>query len=208
MKEENEKGKIMKLKKTIWILIGLLAGLLTGYVRGFHPMSFWTLSDLAAKYGFWIFTVSLIAYFAKEEKEARLHSFFYMAAMCISYYGYLYFVKNRFYGKQFLFWVLFAIAASVYAGFIKKAADVGGKYEVIICSIPIILLGIEFADLCKLFLSYHTNFLQLVIDLAGVITLFLLFMKKKDGKFRLAFFFTSIGTIAAVCGFFLILWSF
>lgn len=164
----------------LWSIIGIGVGILTGYLRAFNPMSFWSFSDIAGRYGFWIFTVSLIAHLSNNKRNAGVHSFLYMIFMCIAYYGYLYLTKGFLYKKQFLLWGIFSVVASGYAVLIRIARDNQRKRDIAICVIPLTLLGIELMNMIYLFIQWHTSFLQVLIDFVGVITLGYLFSKGKQ----------------------------
>lgn len=195
----------MLIKKFSFVVMGILIGIITGYLRTFSPMSFWTFSDLAARYGFWIFSVSLISIMANHKKDAFINSFLYMIFMCISYYLFLYFKNDIFYWKQFSMWLIFSIFAAFYGYLLNK-----NKYEkgnIFVCSMPIVLLGIELMDLLKIFINWHTNFMQLMIDLVGFIILFMMLIKDKDKNYVKIMVFLTFGMIAIVCVIFLILWS-
>lgn len=196
-----------KIKYFVWIIGGVFIGLLTGYLRGFRSDSFWALSDIAGRYGFWIFTVSLIGAFAPNKKEAFINSFLYMFFMCVSYYMFLYCNKGIFYGKQLILWGIFAVLAAVYAFFLRKMRKKQNQYSVLICSIPIILLGIEGMNMLLLLIKYHTNFFQFVVDGIGTAVLTVLFVKKKEKSFTKKLVLFSFGTILSVCLCFLVLWS-
>lgn len=200
----------MKRKDTAAVILsiaGIGAGIMAGYLRSFSPMSFWSVSDIAGRYGFWILTVSLIAFFSESAKKAGLHGFLYMAFMCAAYYGYLYLVKDLLYVKQFIFWIIFAVIASAYSVLLRIAKGKQRKRDIAVCVIPISLIGIEFMDVLYNFLHYQTNFLQLLIDFIGVIVLSFLFSKGKLKKSRFAILGISFLIIIAVCLTFLILWS-
>lgn len=191
----------------LWSIIGIGIGILTGYLRAFNSMSFWTFSDIAGRYGFWIFTVSLIAYLSNNKKNAGVHSFLYMIFMCIAYYGYLYLTKGFLYKKQYLLWGLFSIAASGYAILIRIARDNQRKRDIVICVIPLTLLGIELINMLYIFIQWHTNFLQVLIDFVGVITMGYLFSKGKQKKNVCALLGISALIVVIVCIVFLMLWS-
>lgn len=169
----------MRKNQFFMILSGMLVGILTGYLRAFSPMSFWCFSDLAARYGFWILTVSMIGYFSGNRRKAMVNSLLYMITMCIFYYGYLYVDKGVLYIRQFVFWVLFSVFAAFYASLINKEKYQQMKYGFLIKCIPILLLVIEFVDTMLLFVGYRTNFMQMLIDFSGVVVLSVLFMRKK-----------------------------
>lgn len=194
----------------IYIILGVAIGILTGYLRGFPPygsLAFWMFSDLAGRYGFWIFSVSLIAYIAKNEKEAGITSFAYMLAMCIAYYTYLYMHKGILYKKEFVFWTFFAVFAAGCAVLIRVAKEKERKRDLAVCVVPLALLGIEFLQMVYFLYSYGTNVFQLIIDFIGVVTIGALFQHNRTRKSK-AIILGGAGIItAAVCGFYLILWS-
>lgn len=68
-----------KFKYIKWLFIGLIVGIITAYLRGFNSSTFWSLSVIAGRFGFWIFTVSLIAYYSKNKKDAFINNLFYGA---------------------------------------------------------------------------------------------------------------------------------
>lgn len=189
------------IKKFGMIVIGIVAGLITGYTRRFHPMSFWAFSDLAARYGFWILTVTLISITAENKKDAWLSSFLYMAFMCVSYYLFLYAKNGIFYGKQFILWLAFSVFAAFYSGLLNK------RRNAFLCSVPMILLGIEGLDLVSNFIKWHTNFMQLMIDFLGFVLLFMLFAKNQDKKYVKTMALFTFAVVAIVCTIFLVLWS-
>ncbi|MBR7020572.1 MAG: hypothetical protein IKI15_05915 [Lachnospiraceae bacterium] len=193
-----------------YILVGIAVGILTGYLRGFSPygpMAFWMFSDLAGRYGFWVFSVSVIAYIAKNEKEAGITDFAYMFAMCIAYYTYLYMHKGILYKKEFVFWTFFAALAAGYAVLLRVAKEKERKRDLVVCVIPLALLGIEFLQMVYFLYSYGTNVFLLVVDFVGVVTTGVLFQRNRTGKSK-AIILGGAGIITlAVCGFYLILWS-
>lgn len=189
------------IKKFGMIVIGIVIGLVTGYTRSFNPISFWAFSDLAARYGFWILTVTLIAITAENQKDAWLSSFLYMAFMCVSYYLFLYAKNGIFYGKQFILWLAFSVVAAFYSGLLSQ------KRNAFLCSVPMILLGIEGLDLLDVFVKWRSNFMQLMIDLVGFVLLFVLFAKNQDKKYVKTMALFTFAVVAIVCAIFLVLWS-
>lgn len=117
-------------------------------------------------------------------------------------------MNKSFYIKQFILWGLFSIVVASYSILIRKAKDNQGKMDLTICAIPIVLLGLEGIYLLDAFINFHTNFLQILIDLIGAITLIILFIKNKEKKIALKFLICTLGCIGTVCLFFIILWSF
>ena len=190
----------------IWILIGIGVGMLTGYLRAYNPASFWAFSDIAGRYGFWIFTVSLIAYFAENKKAARINSFVYMFCMCLAYYGYLYDVKGFLYVKQFIFWCIFAVIAAGYAMLIRDAKNHQRRRDRVICVIPLSLLAIEFMEMLYFFARSQTNFFQLIVDFAGAVVLGILFLRKRQNKYKFMVLGSTFLITAIVCVIFWILW--
>lgn len=166
------------MKKFIWIIVGILIGVLTGFLRSFNSFSLFSFSDIAGKYGFWILTVSLIAFFSKNKRSAFVNSFLYMFSMCVSYYTYLYLSSSFLYLKEFILWGIFSFIASIYAIYLNKNE---GKF---ISLIPIFLLSLEFSYVFVLLIKYHTNLFQFLVDFIGIIILLILYMKNKDSEFK------------------------
>jgi hypothetical protein len=163
-------------------VIGIIMGLLTGYLRSFNPRSLWTFSDIAGRYGFWILTVSVIALLLTSARKAAIGSFIYMVFMCISYYTYLYIKKNVIYMKQFVFWICFALLASGMAYLINCTKDKKYKYRQMIKVIPLLSLAIEGLNMVVFVLRYKTNLFQALIDCLGFIILSIMMTKKENNK--------------------------
>lgn len=162
------------------ILLGSLVGIITGYTRSYHPFSFWAFSDLADKYGFWIISVSIIAICSKNTKNAVLNTCLYMMFMCVFYYGYLYIEKDVLYIKQLILWMGFSVVASIYSGIINEVNNKASKKRFIINAVPLVVLFLELFFVAKMFVLYRTNFMQLIIDIVGMIILVFLFIYKKS----------------------------
>lgn len=162
------------------MLLGAFVGIITGYTRSYHPFSFWAFSDLADKYGFWIISVSIIAICSKNAKNAVLNTFLYMIFMCVFYYGYLYIEKDVLYIKQLILWMGFSVGASIYSGIINEVNNKTSKKRFIINAVPLIMLFLELIFVAEMFVLYRTNFMQVIIDIIGIVILAFLFIYKKS----------------------------
>jgi len=194
----NKQRSSLLVKHLFCIISGLVIGVVTGYFRAWHPMSLWGFSDLAGKYGFWILTVSLIAYTAAKPILALVNSLEYMICMCITYYLYLYFFKNTAYIKLFFLWACFASFVSWIAYLLNRAKLNQRKYDFLIYCLPLILLGIEGFDMLGNLLRYKTDLFQTMIDLAGFVILAVLFSRTRNHKERGLMFGISFAVIIPV----------
>jgi hypothetical protein len=174
--------KVKTIKFSGLAVIGIIIGLLTGYLRSYNPRSLWTFSDVAGRYGFWILTVSVIALLSTTARKAAIGSFVYMLFMCIAYYTYLYICKNVAYMKQFVFWICFALLTSGMAYLINRTKDEKYKYRRMVKVIPLLSLAIEGLNMVVCVLRYKTNLFQALVDCFGFIILSIMMARKENNK--------------------------
>lgn len=181
----------------IMVLIGIGMGLLTGYLRSFSSHSFWAFSDIAGRYGVWIFTVALIPCFARTIRTTRIYTFTYLISMCLAYYGYLYLAKGILYIKELLFWSAFTVITTIFVKYLFLGREQKLEKGYIVNAIPVILLSIEAISMIENFVEYRTNFLQMCVDIVAVVVLY--FAYNQDKVYKRKVLFVVVITVLIIC---------
>lgn len=66
--------------------------------------------------------------------------------------------------------------------FLNESKDSKANKKILFMIIPIVLLGMDMINMLDCFIKYQTNFLQLLIDLLGTVSLLFIFPKNKTKK--------------------------
>ena len=169
-------------------ICGILAGILTAYLRSFSPNSFLSISDIAVYLGFWVFTTGLAVLAASSAGEASVLSGLYLIFMCIAYYVYIDLQTGQFYWTHLIFWGAAAVVCVLYARPLWRAVREPDRTSIFFTGIPLVILLTEAGQLGRNFLLYRTHLLQPVFDLAAAATLLFLFCRTKRNRILTALF--------------------
>lgn len=167
------------------IVVGIVLGLASGYLTCYSPDTFLSLPDVAIFYGFWILLVCITAYTVNNLKDALLLPLMGMAAMHLSYYAFMYFVKRVPGSMHTMFWALFLIFAAGYSGllFRERTAKKAMKIGFIITALPLSVLYMEAVYLVKQFVLGGTHFPQMLFDVLSAVVLTAIFITKRDYRY-------------------------
>lgn len=161
--------------------MGIMVGVLCVLLRPLSPNSFWSFSDIINCWGFWVTSVCLIVYFSKDKKDAGINSFTYLILMNLTYYAGLYLRLGIMYWKQLLFWMVISLVG-LYLSRLVFYGKSEWKWSYTINACYEAVLVIEWLSLMKVFIKWHTHFVQLLFDTISIPVLLFLFNKTNQKR--------------------------
>ena len=179
-----KKDKISFIKV---IIIGILAGSLCALLDLFPPNNIWTFSSFSGSLGFWAISGMIILMQSENRKLAGINTFLYFAFMNASFFFVylllpLEFPRIHTLGQactESLIWMIPSLICGVCA-LIAYEAKKDNWRGIIALSLPIGLLLCEFIEALFSVIINHKYLFQTIVDLVGIIVLFILYKGKKN----------------------------
>lgn len=168
--------------------VGLLVGLLCRLLDLCPADTLWSFSSPQTLFGFWIITNTVVVMMSTSHICAGLSSFLYMFAMDLTFYGAqpilgTFFPRfdNGFKTSLFVLYAVLAILCGA-AAFILYDWNRDHIFNSVLYALPIGALASESVATAIYFWAHHTFLFQLLMDLAGVLAFFFLFLRRAKSK--------------------------
>ena len=169
------------------IIIGIVAGSLCALLDLFPPNNIWTFSSFSGSLGFWAISGMIILMQSENRKLAGINTFLYFAFMNASFF-FVYlllpiaFPRIHTLGQaciESLVWTIPSLICGVCAMIAYEAKKDNIK-GIIALSLPIGLLLCEFIETLFSVIFNHKYLFQTLVDLIGIVILFILYKGKKN----------------------------
>ncbi len=172
--------------------VGLLVGFLCRLLDLCPADTLWSFSSPQTLFGFWIITNTLIVLASSSHICAGLSSFLYMLGMDLTFYAAqpilgLFFPRfdNGFKTSLFVLYAVLAALCGV-AAFILYDWNRDRVWSSALYALPIGALAAETVAVACFFAQYQTFLFQLLMDVAGVLAFFFLFLPRAKNKWLYA----------------------
>ena len=170
------------------IIFGIITGTLCAVLDLFPHDNIWTFSSFSGTLGFWAITGMIVLMQSDNWKLAGINTFLYFTFMNASFF-FVYLllpitfprVSNLYEALSgALFWIIPSFICGICAIIVYQAKK-NNWLGVITLSLPIGLLLSEFISLLLSVFINHKYLFQTIIDLIGIVLIYILYKDKKSG---------------------------